>query len=312
MPSESIYNTLPYTYLIGWSNLDLYYYGRRTARGCNPSDLFESYFTSSDEVESYISEYGRPDIVQLRRTFDTVEKCCRWECAVLRRLDAKNNDRFLNKTNGDSEWTYSGIDAVWMNRQGKNRRVRREHIENYWNMGWAEGRAVDWVWVKKNDKSKRVATNEVDRYLQNGWERGRIVDVFGERNGLYGKTLSDEHREAISRSNKGLKRSKDFCEKTSKRIRGKNNPQYGKTGKDSTAFKGYWYTPHGVFESIEDCINNLPDDVYTNKVTISKWCRNNNLIVSFLSYRKSKYLQHYFTQKEAVGKTFKCLGFYRQ
>jgi len=150
MDSKSIYTTLPYTYLIGWSDLDLYYYGRRTAAGCNPSDLFESYFTSSDEVESYVSEYGSPDVIKIRRTFDTVEECCRWECTVLRRLDAKNNDRFLNKTNGDSEWIYSGIDAVWMNRQGKNRRVRREHIENYRDMGWTEGRAVDWVWIKKD------------------------------------------------------------------------------------------------------------------------------------------------------------------
>lgn len=312
MDSESIY-TLPYTYLIGWSNLDLYYYGRRTARGCHPSDLFETYFTSSDEVDSHISEYGQPDIVSIRRTFDTVEECCRWECTVLRRLDAKNNDRYLNKTNGDSEWTYSGIDAVWMNRQGKNRRVRREHIENYRNMSWTEGRAVDWVWIKKDGGgSKRVAAVDVDDYLQNGWELGRVVDVFGERNAMYGKTLSDNHREAISKANTGLKRSKEFCEKTSKRVRGKNNPQYGKTGKSNTSFKGYWYTPHGVFESIEDCINNLPNDVDINKVTLSKWCRNNDSTVSLISYRKSKYLQHYFTEKEAIGKTYKCLGFYRQ
>jgi len=194
MPSESIYTTLPYTYLIGWSKLDLYYYGRRTAAGCHPSDLFESYFTSSDEVESYLSEHGPPDIVRIRRTFDTVEECCRWECTVLRRLDAKNNDRFLNKTNGDSEWIYSGIDAVWMNRQGKNRRVRREHIENYRDMGWTEGRAVDWVWIKKDGESKRVAADEVDEYLQNGWVLGRYLDVTGERNGMYGRTGKDSAR----------------------------------------------------------------------------------------------------------------------
>ena len=311
MPSESIYNTLPYTYLIGWSKLDLYYYGRRTAAGCHPSDLFESYFTSSDEVESYLSEYGPPDIVRIRRTFDTIEECCRWECTALRRLDAKNNDRFLNKTNGDSEWIYSGIDAVWMNRLGKNRRIRREHIENYWNMGWAEGRAVDWVWIKTDNKSKRVAEDEVDEYLQNGWECGRELNHRGKLNPMYGKTLSDDHREAISRANTGLKKSKEFCDNLSKRMRGENNPFFNKKGKDNINFKGYYYTPHGVYASVKECLENMPDDCYVNKNSLLSWCRDNQNKLTKISYKKSDYLQKYFSEND-IGKSFKELGFDRR
>jgi len=45
---SSIYQSnLPYTYLIGWSNLNTWYYGRRTSKNCHPSDLWQKYFTSS-------------------------------------------------------------------------------------------------------------------------------------------------------------------------------------------------------------------------------------------------------------------------
>jgi len=311
MSSNSIYN-LPYTYLIGWSSLDLYYYGRRTAMDCHPSDLFESYFTSSTEVEHYVSEYGIPDIIQVRKTFDNNDDCCEWECKVLRRLDAKNNPRLLNKTNGDSEWIYSSIDAIWMNRNGNNRRVRREHIGHYKDVGWVEGRAVDWIWIKKGNESKRVSDDVIDSYLEDGWERGRVINISGERNFMYGRTITEEHRKAISKANKGVKKSEEFCKKTSERMKGENNPLLGRIGKDSAAFKGYWYTPHGTFESMYECMNNVPADLSTNKVTLSKWCRNNNLIISLISYRKSKYLQYYFTEDEAVGKTFEQLGFKRE
>ena len=312
MSSKSIY-TIPYTYLIGWSSLDLYYYGRRTAVGCHPSDFFETYFTSSIEVESYVSEYGRPDIVQIRRTFTSSEDCCEWECTVLRRLDAKNNFRFLNKTNGDSEWIYSGVDAVWMNRNGKNRRVRREHIENYQDMDWAEGRSVDWIWIKHCDsgKNKRVAVNEVKEYLENGWERGRDIRHSGKLNPMYGKTLSDEHKQAISKANRGVKKSKEFCEKLSKRVSGENNPFFGMKTEENTNFKGYYYTPHGVYASVRECLSKTPNDCYVNKNTLLKWCRDNQNVMTKISYRKSNYLQKYFSEND-IGKSFKELGFDRK
>ena len=265
MSSNSIY-TIPYTYLIGWSSLDLYYYGRRTAQGCNPSDLFESYFTSSNEVKSYILEYGHPDIVQIRRTFDSVSECCEWECTVLRRLDAKNHPRFLNKTNGDSEWIYSGVDAIWMNRNGKNRRIRREHMENYQDMGWNEGRQVDWTWIKKDESSKRVSLDEVEGYLENGWKIGRVIDNAGEKNGMYGRR-----------------------------------------GKDSFNFRGYWYTPYGTFETLTEAVNTCP--IKTSAAAIHNLCNNNDRIISKISYERNKILQCLFVKEHCVNKSLKDLGF---
>ena len=90
----SIYT--PYTYLVGWSTLNKFYYGVRFAKNCHPSDFWVKYFTSSKIVKKYQQLYGEPDIKQIRRTFNDRESAILWEEKVLRRLDIKNNDRMLN------------------------------------------------------------------------------------------------------------------------------------------------------------------------------------------------------------------------
>jgi hypothetical protein len=59
---------IPYTYVIGWSSLQKYYYGVRYAKNCNPLDLWVSYFTSSKRVAHYREKFGEPDIIQIRKT----------------------------------------------------------------------------------------------------------------------------------------------------------------------------------------------------------------------------------------------------
>lgn len=97
----SIY--LPFTYLIGWSKLNLYYYGsmsRKTKPIANPTLLWTKYFTSSKYVEKIREEHGEPDIIQVRRVFKTCESCRRWELKALRRLKVLHSDKWLNKNVG--------------------------------------------------------------------------------------------------------------------------------------------------------------------------------------------------------------------
>lgn len=89
---------MPYTYLIGWSDLNLYYYGVRFAKDCSPNDLFKTYFTSSKRVKKTILEYGNPDIIQIRRTFKDAKNARIWEHKVLKRLKVINNPKWLNLT----------------------------------------------------------------------------------------------------------------------------------------------------------------------------------------------------------------------
>lgn len=91
--SDIIYT--PYTYLIGWSKHNKYYYGVRFAKckgcmyttGCHPNDFWKIYFTSSNNVKEFREQYGEPDIIQIRRTFSTAKEAILWEEKVLKRID---------------------------------------------------------------------------------------------------------------------------------------------------------------------------------------------------------------------------------
>jgi hypothetical protein len=100
---------IPYTYLIGWSKEDKFYYGRRTAKNCHPNDFWVKYFTSSDEVSNFRIEKGEPDIIQIRKTFPNNPNACKlWECKFLEKVNAQENTKFLNKRNGDIAWDTTG------------------------------------------------------------------------------------------------------------------------------------------------------------------------------------------------------------
>lgn len=86
----------PYTYLIGWSQLNKYYYGVRFAKGCSPREFWIKYKTSSKIVKEFVNNYGEPDIISIRKTFSTPEKAIRWEEKVLRKMNVLHDDKWLN------------------------------------------------------------------------------------------------------------------------------------------------------------------------------------------------------------------------
>ena len=92
---------IPYTYLIGWSRHNLWYYGAQYGNSrkgtANPSNLWVTYFTSSKYVKNVRELYGEPDVVQVRKVFKTRAQTIEWESRVLQRLGAKGRIDFLNK-----------------------------------------------------------------------------------------------------------------------------------------------------------------------------------------------------------------------
>jgi len=103
----------PYTYLVGWSNLNVWYYGVRWRKLCNPADLWKSYFTSSKYVSEFRLQNGEPDVIQIRKVFTTKEEAKVWEDIVLRRMKLSTRSNFLNKSNNNS---FRGI-ARFKNKQ---------------------------------------------------------------------------------------------------------------------------------------------------------------------------------------------------
>lgn len=88
---------MAYTYLIGWSKLEKFYYGARWAKECTPDDLWVTYFTSSKHVKEFRKIHGEPDIIQIRDVFDDVNECRKYEERVLRKLRVTVNEKWLNR-----------------------------------------------------------------------------------------------------------------------------------------------------------------------------------------------------------------------
>lgn len=97
----------PYTYLIGWTTHNKWYYGVRYAKNCNPEDLWNTYFTSSKYIKKFRETHGEPDIIQIRKKFTTVDKAILWEHTVLKRLKVNINEKWINKTYNGC-FTYKG------------------------------------------------------------------------------------------------------------------------------------------------------------------------------------------------------------
>ena len=94
----------PYTYLIGWSNYNIWYYGveyAKVVRTANPDNLWKVYFTSSNYVSIARIVFGEPDIIEIRRVFKTAKQARRCENKVLSKIDARHKPNWLNATNGD-------------------------------------------------------------------------------------------------------------------------------------------------------------------------------------------------------------------
>lgn len=96
-----------YTYCLYHKPTGKKYYGVRYKKNCDPSDLWNKYFSSSKEVKKLIEEYGINSFeYEIRKTFDDKFKAIEWEKKVLRRLKVETNDRWLNKRIPNANVTY--------------------------------------------------------------------------------------------------------------------------------------------------------------------------------------------------------------
>lgn len=87
----------PFTYLIGWSNYNVWYYGVRYAKNCSTNDLWTIYFTSSKHVRAFRHLHGEPDVIQIRKVFESKHLAIEHEQKLIRRAKLHLNDNFLNK-----------------------------------------------------------------------------------------------------------------------------------------------------------------------------------------------------------------------
>ena len=86
--NNSSTKTIPYTYLVRFKQTGQVYYGARFCKGANPYKFFIDYFTSSKLIHELIKSHGIDSFeYEIRKTFDSVEDCIKWENKVLNRIN---------------------------------------------------------------------------------------------------------------------------------------------------------------------------------------------------------------------------------
>jgi hypothetical protein len=94
-----------YTYHLYHKSTNKHYYGARYAKNAHVNDLWHTYFTSSKRIHRLIEEYGVDSFIpSIRQTFKSAKATVLWESKFLQKVDAKNNENWLNQHNGDGKF----------------------------------------------------------------------------------------------------------------------------------------------------------------------------------------------------------------
>ena len=188
-----------YTYYLHWTEKNIGYYGVRYARDCDPSDLWETYFTSSKHVERYVIRHGNPDVISIRKTFgEDTDSAREWEKKVITRCRMVERKEFLNHTNNmgppiNNNWGTMEPILLAERKKAASERAKKQHAEgrfngyekpddttNYKNAAnkrWSDPsfkkKMKSKRWMNLNEKSKMISPEDLESYLSMGWSFGR-------------------------------------------------------------------------------------------------------------------------------------------
>lgn len=189
--SQSIYQ--PYTYLIGWSKLNYWYYGCQFSKNCNPSNLWKSYFTSSKIVKEFCKFHGEPDIIQIRFIFKTKTQTLKCEEKILNKVVSLPN--WLNLKNFGTQ-TFDASKYIWIHKENKEKYILPENLSKYESVNWQRGRSS--ISRKKmkiphspEHTQKMVTTRKTQGY--GGYKLTPNIHL-GASNPNYGKKHSSQTR----------------------------------------------------------------------------------------------------------------------
>ena len=195
----------PYTYLIGWPDQDKWYYGVRYAKGCDPTDLWNPYTTSSNHVKQFVHQHGVPSVRTIRRTFNSIAEARVWEERVLKRMHVVEDSKWLNKTDNKSIAPQCGEDHPHYGKTGpahhsygkKKTEVFVEEQRQRWLLTGGPMKNPESV---KKQKAKTCGDNH-------HMKRPEIAEkVSGKNNWIYQKPGAlEERRQKFIEMNKARK-----------------------------------------------------------------------------------------------------------
>lgn len=292
MTSTSIYT--PFTYCITFLLTGQRYYGSKYANNkkeiAHPSQLWTTYFTSSETINSLIEEHGVDSFTfEIRKIFKTKEETVSWESKFLTKINAAQSPNWLNVSNGNGKFhstTESVQKMVYTNSQTNSLLTSTELSEKYGKIGEANGNYKGGVGL---NGYHYCSICNITIIADSAKCCANCRDRTGVNNPFYGKVHSFETLELLRIANTGRIKTQQEIDSVS--------------GENSGRFQGYYYTPWGIFPSSSQA---QKSNIYLSSNTINTWCKYSDKIIMRLG--KSTYLQS--IGLSIIGKTYREIGFY--
>lgn len=199
-----------YTYLIGWSKLNLFYYGVRISKKSKLDDLFKVYFTSSKYVHEIYSKNGMPDVIEIRKIFNDKYQALKWEHKVLRRMKVIINEKFINKSDNK---LICPIAALKGSKSKKNNKKLSNALRKYYSSKMKELNKVYGIQYQSEERRKLANKKSIDTKKRNASE-GKYKELYSN----HSKNLKGKFTKKSGAKNSGW-----FDCEIGKRMATKNN-----------------------------------------------------------------------------------------
>lgn len=195
----------PFTYLIGWTELNIYYYGVRYSKTCHPNDLWNTYFTSSKHVKKFRKENGEPNLIKIDYVFDYGEEAREYEELFIMENNCVYDQKWLNLCGGGKHFcvTPESIEKTIKGLKGK----KQSEESNKKRADALRGRKVPEEVCQKISMAKK------------GIKQPESIERLANFN--RGKKHSEESRIKMSESAKGKLKSEETKRRMSESMKGK-------------------------------------------------------------------------------------------
>ena len=202
----------PFTYYLRHKITKMRYYGSKTSKGCDPKDLWSTYFSSSKIIEQIIKDEGK-DIFEYRiaRIFNDIKHCRNHESKFLTRQDAAHNPLWYNQTNSDGKFSRAGKTDSIETRSRKSKALFGLEKSNTHKQHISESNKGK-HYIKKSEESKKKLSTKMMGENNPFYGRNHSIktkQIIGSKSKgrNVGKVVSEETRQKMSKSNKGKAKS---------------------------------------------------------------------------------------------------------